>query len=168
MRRSRSASNRARSSGVISGRGLVSRIDLPGAPTWRSTGAGLLYGVFPDPAPQAEVPAPPLAEQPVARIEAAVKAAVDAAVEATHQVGGEPSTSAPASADAPVDDAWRGWATRWLRYAYDDGRLDSEEIAERLDEVQRATSLRGLDAALHGLVRVPVVEAAERAAETEG
>ena len=31
--------------------GLASRIDIAGETTWRITGAGLLYGVFPDPEP---------------------------------------------------------------------------------------------------------------------
>ncbi len=61
-----------------------------------------------------------------------------------------------------MSEAWRGWAQRWLRYAYDEERLDSEQIVARLDAVESAATLRELDHALRDLVRVPAVEEAER------
>ena len=146
--------------------GLVSRIDLPGTTTWRITGAGLLEGLVPTPAP-APLPIVISAAQPLAAGQLRDAQAAQAAPAPADPV--EPAASeadhpeAPPGPDAPVSEAGRGWARRWLRYAYDQDRLHSEQVAARLDAVESATTLRELDHALRDLVRVPVVEEAERA-----
>ncbi|MEZ5094373.1 hypothetical protein [Nocardioides sp.] len=138
--------------------GLASRIELAGETTWRITGAGLLYGVFPDPEP------PSVSLTSAAQRVSAGPTAVQAAGQdgpAGPELPGEAAAVA-AGVRAPVDDAWRGWAQRWLRHAYDQDRLESEQVLERLDAVAAAATLLDLDRALRGVVRVPVVEASER------
>jgi hypothetical protein len=140
--------------------GLASRIDLPGSQTWRCTGAGLLYGVFPESAPAEAAGGWSRGSPPAA---AGVRPAVSQATVVAAQSDPEGTPTTGADAGAGVDEAWRGWAKRWLRYAYQEDRLDSEQIVDRLDGVEAATTLRELDQVLTGIVRVPAVEAEERA-----